>query len=201
MTVVMMPAHDFFSQSATTPGFINGETQGKASNAADRFREDEQCDRLDGCCDNFGIREPEVSVGFVHQNPQTRINFAALHSHRNRVQRLLQIPQRIHQIGHLRHSSYSGNKNRPQNYQKARRTPALRSLKGKLRVASLFETDPVTQNDSSVERQSRLRAVPLDKFSDGPSAFSMHSLFRRKIEAFSSGDFSASLTRSIMKFH
>src|SRR5262249_43901958 len=34
------------------------------------------------------------------------------------------------------------------------------------RVSSLFETDPVTQNDSSVERPSRLRAVPLDEFRD-----------------------------------
>jgi len=33
-------------------------------------------------------------------------------------------------------------------------------------VLSLFETDPVTQHDSSVERQSRLRAVPLHEFRD-----------------------------------
>jgi hypothetical protein len=96
--------YDFFCQAATTNGFLNGKTQGKAANAADRFRKDEHCDRLDGSCDNFGIREPEISVGLVHQNPQIRINFAALHSHRTRVQRLLQILQRIHQIGLLRHS-------------------------------------------------------------------------------------------------
>ena len=80
--------YDFFCQAATTNGFLNGKTQGKAANAADRFRKDEHCDRLDGSCDNFGIREPEISVGLVHQNPQIRINFAALHSYRTRVQHL-----------------------------------------------------------------------------------------------------------------
>ena len=44
---------------------------------------------------------------------------------------------------------------------------------------SLFETDPITQNNSSVESQSRLRAVPLDEFSDGVIVGPL-SAFRRE---------------------